>query len=372
MLEDLGPSDVREIDRIQEKSEFFILVFLLQSEKGPNPARIFEEYVLHAELENDERVRTIESCESVVPLAVGLCQAHYILHVVGYVKDIKDIVLYKIHGKLSPFDVQCGTRVVPIVESLSKNQYVSLSETVIQDPVTKEMICDVIGENVNERNPFVIKKLEKKHIVLVSGIWHKACLWIEFRRARGVEGSVLMDLRTQLARCLYYICYSLNQRDDNLSHETMLHLWEYCTNFYVKLATAIEGLLKKLLNKAARQVGDEFLVKLAAAWQKGTKKKEKKEFQNLSKMTLGTLIQCIIYWNDLSINKLIIGNKDLSRKLRKLQGCGLADFRDCFAHESEGEGASIQIHLKDKKDCKRLLASIDEGLKFLLEEKYRQ
>jgi hypothetical protein len=377
LMDDLDDADILDIDTAQRRSEYIILVFLTDAMDGKNPARVFEEEVIAGELEIDQRVRTIEICQPVFLSASSYLRAHYILHIVGYIKDLSEIVLEKIHRKLGKLGLECGTRVIPVAERLSSDPEMTLSETRIPDTIAKEKICEIIAHNVNEDEPFAIRKLNEEEIERIANIWRMARTWGEFRESKGMKRQAVKHIRHELARAMYYISHSLVQSKETFGTEMLLNLWSYCGKFYGELVGDVEGYLKYLLGLASESTEDGFREQLSDAWRQGTKKQETIEFPDLDRITLGNLIQCIIYWNQMVSSKKAngssggyIGSLEYSNKLRKLQSLGIADFRDAFAHPSEGNKSAMKKHLKDKKDAKKLLICIHECLYFLLQERY--
>jgi hypothetical protein len=370
LLNDLPDSDVTLADEVSGKSEFLVLVFLASATgQKVSPTKIFEEHVIHAELEQDDRVRTVEVCEQTNPVPTGHLEAHYILHVVGDIYDISEIVFEKVHQKLAKFGVISGTRVVPLAIRLQKDPCIWLSETPITDPMTRRDICDIIEQVIGENVPFAIKKLDEELRNKVSSIWHKARFWLNYLESKRVEGiRAIKHSRYQLARCLYYISYALIQDSEEFNEEILSNLWSYCGNFYRELAGEIEGFLQFLISQQTERVGEDFNVRLAKAWEKCAGAKA--VAIDMTKMALGDLVQSIIYWNDCAVEDECIKDKALAIKLRKLQSCGFVDFRNCLLHTAEPAGALMRKHLSNKKHTKRLLMAIDEGLTLLLNEKY--
>jgi hypothetical protein len=370
LIDTLPSSDLRHSDIEQGKSEFLIFVLLSHGSSTQSASRVFEEKVLYNRLLNEERVRTVEVCEQTVHIPGGYLEAHYILHVVGYLRDVSDIVLERIHQTLDGTGIECGTRVVPIATALAAASGAALGETVVGDHVQQVHVFEIIKENVGEETPFLIKRLEKKYLDEVSSIWLNANVWLAQRELARTPQGVIRNTRHQLARCLYYIGHVLTTCDGGiLVPQMQTDLWSYCGDFYRVLAGTIEGFLLRLVNKKAGKLGDGFKTRLAEYWRKGTKGSEELSLPDLNKISLGQLLQIVIYWNKKTPDSDYIGDEQFATNLQALQGSGIADFRDCLAHTHVGLTAAITKHLATKKDVRRLLHSIDGGLRLILKEK---
>jgi len=373
LIEGLGSSDLTLEDLEQKKNEFLVFVELSAPEGDKCPARLFEEKVIETEILTDQRVRTIEMCESVFPIAAGFLRANYIFHIVGYLNDLSDIVLHKIHKTLGDSEVACRTRVVPVAESLSQRIYTSVSESIVEDDVGREWIIEIISENITERLPFLVKRLDSDALNRVFSIWRRAASWLSMLQEKPMEPSVIKEIRHQLARCIYSISWCLHiQNDLTVSDSLYFHLSNFCGPFYKEIAGKIESFLKNLVAQKKSQHGEAFAGRMEKAWKDGTKKGERSSFSDISRISLGQLIQSVIYWNDGSRDGDYIGHEGMHQRLKRLQSYGIADFRDCFAHTVEDSAAAIRTHIRSKKDIRRLLFSIDEALGFILEEQYER
>ena len=179
----------------------------------------------------------------------------------------------------------------------------------------------------------------------------------------------ITDTRHQLARCWHAICYSMAQTENVFTDDTLARLWSYCGGFFREFAGTIEGILTGLIKAKHDKVGQQFEEQLRDAWRKYAKGGE--DFGSLEKMTLGHLMQSVVYWNRMYEDR--IGNSGLDETLSILQSYGLAEFRDCFSHApatTTGTTSAIKKHLSSKKGARRLLGSIERGFRFVLDMKY--
>jgi hypothetical protein len=373
LLDGIDVSDVPATPEARSRMEYLVLVWLLQdSTRGLNPGRIFEEFVVNPYLSMDERVRTIEICEPAVPVSAGFLQAHYILHIVGHKDDLSEIVIDRIHQTLGKHRVDCGTRVLPVAETRCLDQYSAFNEGRTNDSVVRQRICELIVANLQERQPFVFKMPDDDVIERFANTWQKGLQWLDKRDTAGHDRNEIRHSRAQLARCLYSICCALIHETSTYDNEMRSHMWNYCGSFYRVLAGEIESYLSKCLHNKADNHGNCFWSQLQQVWQSGTKKHELKEFMDPTKLSLGNIMQAVIYWNTHAGQQSgFIIDKDVTQSLQKVQGMGLVDFRDCFMHPCDSKDSAMDKHLVDKKGAKRLLLSIEEGLGFLLAWKYR-
>lgn len=369
LLSNLDISDVTETHQSIKNSEYLVLVWLSPSFESENTNRIFEEHIIQEFLFNDERVRTIEACESAVPIVSSKLQAHYILHIVGSIKDLNEILFEKIHPILGKHNITCGTRVIPVVENLARDIRESFSEIHITDRISRGYFAEIITELIRENNSFVVRKIEKSIVDDISNIWRSFKKWEETKTESSNNAQSLANIRHELARCIYSICCALNQPEDPFHEETLSHLWSDCGGYYRRLAGEIEGFLSNNFQNKRESIGEiPFDKRLEEAWRRGTKKDDRAPFPHIPTISLGSLIQAIIHWNNNQDDSII--SKEINIRLRQLQGCGIADFRDCFAHTFEGAAAAMKKHLSTKNQCKRLLCSINFGLVFLNDVKY--
>lgn len=368
LLDGLPYSDVAREHVDQKKYEYLVFVWLTPDHGLKDPTRIFEEHVISSVLAQDERVRTIEVCESANAMASDYLQAHYVLHVVGYPKDLAEVVLDNIHTRLGNHEVECGTRVVPIAENLSRDPRESLDESRIQDKVARGRICEIIYEVIGERSPFVIKRMDKETTARMSKIWLSECIWEERRREEGREVSYGNEMRRNLARCIYGICLALVSKEDGFTDQDLLDLWNWCGAAYRDIANEVEGILGSMLRAKEYERGsDLFEEELRSAWAQRTKDNGE-GLQGIERMALGHRIQSVIYW-DMTYKTEPILRSGSIKQMRVLQGTGLADFRDGLAHSPVGTGTAMSKHFRARKDLHRLLKSLEAGLVFILEFK---
>ena len=145
----LDISDISDKEKNEGKLEFLIIVTLVPHDTIPLSTDIhdkFERYIFPY-LINDERIRTIERIHSE---GKGFVEGDYILHVVGDLVDLNEVVIEKVHRGFE--GGRCGTRVIIPAESLSENKYPSLMETGTLRSIEPQII-DILNQ---------WKKLEKK------------------------------------------------------------------------------------------------------------------------------------------------------------------------------------------------------------------
>ena len=204
LLDAPGDSDVKQEEMAKGMSEFLVWIFVASGELDRDPIRVFDEKVISTVLLGDERVRSIEFCEQVVPPVGGVLQAHYVLHVVGYLDDISEVVCDIIPGKAIETGLQCRTTVMPVAMPLSRCRGVAIAETHVQDGVNRDRIAKIIEANISESFPFAIKRLDTGNLQVASRIWGNGERWNKLREAskKRIELSVSRISIQQLARCI--------------------------------------------------------------------------------------------------------------------------------------------------------------------------
>ncbi len=244
-------------------------------------------------------VRTIEVCTDVSPVRGGSVFSHYILHVVGYLEDVSEIVFEVIHKPMELEGLRCGTRVLPIADVLARDAGLALSETSISDDqVHQKRIAEIIEGCIEERAPFVVKKLDRDTLELVCAIWDRADRWRIARQARTLDTGVLKKSRLELIRCLYYCAYALRSNNGTLDDASQSGIWHYCGEFYREFAAEIEHFLGRLIFAHAERTGEAFMSAMKSAWESGSKKGDTFTPINLTTIPIGTSVQGIIYWNE--------------------------------------------------------------------------
>ncbi len=117
----LENSDISEQEIAEGKEEFLIFVFILNVNGTMGDMFEFFNKNVLSTLLMENNVRTIEFCRSGGTGNV-MSRAHYIFHIVGYLHELKDIAIEKIHRLCEENNIECGTRLVFTAESLSSRR----------------------------------------------------------------------------------------------------------------------------------------------------------------------------------------------------------------------------------------------------------
>ncbi len=158
-------SDVTARDREEGSEEYLVVVFLLAAERIEEAKAIeeFKNKVL-SQLMTDNRVRTIEYCKQKEVDAYS-SSGQYILHVVGKLADLRDVIIGKIHAPLVKSGIRCGSRVIPPAETIIRDTYRALSETYFRAKevatITRKVVDNLKPpkERNPEKDPFLIREL---------------------------------------------------------------------------------------------------------------------------------------------------------------------------------------------------------------------
>jgi len=355
-------SDLTAKDKELDKNEFLIFVFLTGRTFEENAIKYFERTIIRDILLHDERVRTIEVCEQVYHVQPNIIPANYILHIVGSLRAVNEIVIELIHKRLASAGIDYGTRVIPVVETIKGSTYVALTETRLGDSWKIDRWVELTHANRNESDPFVIKKVQEDMITIILTIWHKGLLWTRYLRERGEPEENVRDMESTLASCLYSISVGLVQSIDPLPSEMRGTIWHRCGDFYRRLSSAIEESIEPLYQSIKVSFGDQFANKMATAWNKHTGE----IYQEKDHLVAGELLQRIIYWNIEAKKDDHIGDEGFNDKLKNLQRLGFAEFRGLLMHNLTKAKESDESHIKIKKDLKKFVRSIDAGLDLIL------
>jgi hypothetical protein len=355
LLEGFAASDVSEEKRNKGESEFLLLVFLVNAPPGIERHKVFERAII-VKLMEDKKIKTIEYSDQG---GTGtLISAHYIIHIAGYLDDVRDIIL-DIQSKLSDYDIVCGTRVIPVMETLSFNEFESIVETRTTN-WERDIIEILISFNRGENDPFVIKRVDKKTLNKLCHLYVNVKNWIEASSHKLKDHS-----REDLNRFIYGISYVI---DANLDSEV---LEKYCGRLYIALCREAEGFLNSLLQKKARGDFSRMNNKLEGLWKKLTKGKEDKKIKIEKDTALGTMTQCVLYWNISNENNkedYILDHK-FTEQVKEILGSKIIPFRNYFTHSGEIEKPTDAL-IENRDDVIALLNATDLLSCFLLKYRY--
>lgn len=329
-------SDITPEEKEEGNEEYLVFVFLRPynihiDEK--TLVQVFHNRILKP-LINDNRVRTIEFCMEGGAEGAKRFTGSYILHIVGKLDDLKDIIIKRIHKPLYENGVQCGTRVIPTAESISTELFEPLSETIIGQK-NRPTVLKIIKSLVGQSDPFIIKKLTSNDIEGIASFHNNYENYINGVTQPTDKSS--MDLKKQYESNMYNFIYCISNyliSEENLTPTNYDYLTAYCSPVFSHLATKIEQILKDDVEKIKKVVYDEsfntlkYLDKLTNRGidlEKGTS-------------ILGDLIDTIIKWNTkIAKDSHIIGDKPYTGDVLRLNE--FVNYRNKYIHAPDSEKA---------------------------------
>jgi hypothetical protein len=354
IFETYAKSDVSDDEKEKQMSEYFVLVFLISKVPGIEPLEIFEQRVL-SKLINNDKVKTIDLVRGVQFQVTDLTNAHFVLHVVGFLNDVTNIVLYGIQQQLVNSGITFGTRIIPNAETLSTDKFPAFAETNIspwQREIVEKMILTYAEEG--RPDPFTIKKLDKDMLGIICRIIKR---YGKIARAKSIRDDIPID---DLHRLLSNYVYGISLTFKKGINHAMIHL--YCQDFYMNVAQELEGYLKEIIMSKHNnlEILNGKLTELITKKGKGYGKPIK-----INTEALGTLKLLIIYWNSEEKDKII--GDDFTAVLRTKLFDQFINMRDYFSHApSDGE----KLHIKKIDDINTLINATETALEVIAKYKY--
>lgn len=366
IVETLGESDISEEDRKKGFEEFLVFVLIGDASLGINPVTVFNDLIIKKFI-NDDRIRTIEYCES--GNMENLVKAHYIFHVVVNTKGLKEIIIDTIHKKLYERDLKCETNVILPADSLSINEHLSLLET-DTNAWMKSKIKAMILYNIAETDPFVIKRLAEDELKSVCSIYEntiKLCDHIERYRS---DRILIKAMKRNVNRFIYEVAHEILS-EGAITEKNRERLDYYCGDYITRLSRDIETYLQKLLVRKGNELyGDEngvnkFEKKLQSLW--NTKYKKRSHVVKIGGQTIfGSMLQYIVLWNKYGDENNKIKDDKFTENIKKLQKTKVVEFRGDFSHGKK-EGEQLLPNLKNRDDIKKLLSAAEAMSNFAIE-----
>jgi len=241
-------SDISEYEKNEGKLEFLVILTLFESDQGPQAKDLhhtFSEKVLPAIIA-DRRIRTIEKISSG---GTGFVSGHYMLHVVGDLLDLNNIVIHRLHKLLR--GQRCGTRVIIPAERIAFNDYPTLSET-IKTTATEPQLMQIIKrwraiENDPEKMvssiiPTIINVLDDDSRKTILSIYYHAD---ELANRYATNNP---DWSKNLFLFMYGITVAIAGKKHNLDISDA-ELLNYCSSFILIIARTIERELIELFER---------------------------------------------------------------------------------------------------------------------------
>ena len=384
--EGLENSDIADGEGEQGVFDHF-LVFVHIGENGA----LYDKYILPG-LMDEDKVRTIEEVsESTKGGARGYdVEMHWVLHVVGTVKDLKRVVIDLIHRKAGEHGVQVGTRVAVPAEHLASNSIPVLSERIIGSSEEREIIKKYISAFCAERypDPFAIKRLDSAALNKLLEL-HR-CSEKLFR-----DWPELAAKQARLRRRRDDFAYGVAQllasdKDDLAREDTSADVGQFktfCDDFFCDdMVKLVEKTCVRMSRELADTIGQDTFLAIVRAQEEISEKREgrrrKYEAKDLmGKSDLGDHIQMLSLFERALENRERLAETPEVRatiaesscmegiridsqaieNLRRLQSRKIVQMRNWFTHvEYTGD-----FKISNRKGIRQVLEVAIEGLDFL-------
>lgn len=346
-------SDITYEEKRIGLEEYLVFLFLYPSGSKDTATvmREFQESVLPA-LMKDNRIKTIEfSSEqghgNIYP------KGTYILHLVGKLDDLRKIILDYIHRPLYEKKIICGTRVVPTAESLSNEEYLSLNETILNDPTLRYTIHDIIYY-LKYSNRFIIKQLPIVVIERVATLYTMYKVYVK----NTLPSQIQINVLDQLDQFIYGFCEAFFIQD-NLNEEIFETIRGRCAGTYNSTCIQVEKTLNKARENAIAMINnlDDDIKK-----DYHTKLKNEKVFIDTKQTVMGILVTDIHKWNTkIAREEHRILNNSFTEAIGKLHS--VAIYRNYFSHAFKDIG---DLKNKNTNDfANELLENIIKAFNFI-------
>lgn len=179
-------SDITDEER-ERKTEFLILVEVKEGTGAlvNPPEMIFEETILKKLLNDPEVGSKVRTVEKIAPCRESFIKGNFILHVVGNLKDLNEIVLEKIHKESIKYEtIQCKTQVIIPAESIVENKLPVLLERSLP-PIKAKRILEIITQYMTKINdeyvippsefiyPFSFSMIDESYRDIIIDVYEK-------------------------------------------------------------------------------------------------------------------------------------------------------------------------------------------------------
>ena len=246
-------SDICDKEKNEGKLEFLIVVTLVPLDTMPLATDVhdkFERSIILPYLISDERIRTIEKIHSE---GKGFVGGDYILHVVGDLVDLNEVVIAKVHKGFE--GGRCGTRVIIPAESLSDNRYPCLMEAGTLKSIEPQII-DILNQwkvlekddekMMQEMVPSTINLLDKETRKNILSIYYHAD---ELASQYIPDNDKWMD---DMYSLIYGVTCAIVQQKVGVEINDS-KLYNYCRGFSNDIGRAIEKKLIRMFEDIAKR-----------------------------------------------------------------------------------------------------------------------
>jgi hypothetical protein len=349
-------SDITPEEKSNGQEEFLVFVTLPGNDTDKRIiVPTFQNNVL-IPLMNDERVRTLEFCAEGGSDGAQGFTGYYLLHVVGRLDDLRDIIIDRIHQPLKGAGIQLRTRVIPNAESISSETYEALNETIVGKQ-RQQSVLRIVKAFITRPDPFKIKTLPISQIDSILAFFGNYENLLE--KLASPLDKTHTDLRktmeSDMYDFIYCICTAFTS-SDKMTHDWQENFAVLCAPVYRNLADNIE----RILGKAIKQIQDVCVAdNLNLYYTKLTKYQIELNKPNLS---LGDLVQIVSTWNSHVARD---GDKINDNSSYTNDVLGLHKFvplRNFYSHDTQRKDSSDKLVTGFAND---LLVNANSGISFI-------
>ncbi len=315
--------------------------------------KVFEDRVIK-EFYKNTFVRTIDVIgKEEGDTQSSFADAKYIMHVVGHLMDVTGIVvrIAKIYEELD--DYNCMTRVVPIAEKITNDDFNSLFETVGMNADVARIILDIIRKNKNRKDPFVIKRLNSTYMNEVAELYYSCSGWDAIINQR-LNGVYVEQWMPSFYEFVYGVSLFVDEKYfsvggvQKIENNEIEELYVRCNSLIRGTALWAERCLKSFLAEKAAKYGSrkEFEGHIENL-NNNSKKKMKLGSVDLNDSSLGSLIDLIICYNNNSEDKIV--GAGFGKEINTIRD--ISYYRNCFSHAANMEYSDEVSNIGKILDC---------------------
>ncbi len=314
--EEIDPFDFDHPDSPDE-IEVLIGIFLPARMTEPDPCKVFNEKVIKEKLLDNIRVKDIFYSNAGGGGGEALPN-HYLMRIVGNIRTVYGIVSEDIHKTLLLNKIEYGTRIMPLLDYLSNNEYEAFLHSTIVDPNVRNQIglmMDLISKEMGI-DSVKLKRLSNEDIEKMLLIFENGQILSNVLKVK--DNRVVDDKLAKLFSG--WINGKLDQTKDKIS------IYEDIADFGRFIANQTEKIIKKNIDQKIKDVGIDI-------FQAEVVKRGGKKIENLS--GLNDLLIATSIWNASDKKSVIVSNL-YSEKIKDLQKNKVHQYRNAFSHPSDG------------------------------------
>ena len=282
---DLFPDDEKGC----EEYLIFIKIYHTNEKSRRVTSREFRRFILPV-LMDDYRVRTIELCADESD-AENSHDWDYIVHFVGELKDLREVIIKEVHEKTRDIDIRCRTFVVITAGMVNTDKHVYLTETVVRDPMLMSFVLEMIVymKHVDPMNPFIIKKVSVEMIKLLRQAY------LDYKRIVDNDGERGLKLN-KFNHFVYGVCWAYIEDvffDKNIYEK----IKGWCFETYVYTSEKIEAYFddeKQKINSEISACDEGFFEEYLS--KKIARNKVIRDVIDSNQTVLGDLCKAVYHW----------------------------------------------------------------------------